>query len=146
MWPFKKKDAGELNLPPLNPPKPRSGMGINDEELINKEIPSELPPLEEPAIKVPEKETEVTEVPVETEPVSPTLRQRGNNVFIKTETHKEILTGLVDISADFENIDDEIDSVIETKTERYEKIDALQNNLEEVSKKFMLIDQTLFGG
>lgn len=149
MWPFKKKDISSLDLPPLNPPRPSSFTANKETELIRGEVPSEIPPLDLPAIKVPEKEVteeDISETPVEMEPVQPALKPRGNNVFIKTETHKEILTGLTDISADFDSMNEEIENVIETKTERYEKIDALQSNLEEVSKKFIMIDQTLFGG
>jgi hypothetical protein len=143
MWPFSKKESRSLDLPPLNAPKPnfKGEIEIIPDELL--EIPNELPQLQEKTMMTfPEKEIEQPMVHVE----RPKKTIETKDVFIKTETHKSIISGINEVVFDFDRINNEIERITDIKTSRYEKIDGLQSTLEEVGKKLMTIDQSLFGG
>src|SRR3989338_11629394 len=149
MWPFKTKKIETLQLPPL-PGK----FDNEDISLLPEEIPEEIPPLEElkneqqasPDIEgepMPE-----TEMPFQQ--VNIAKKQRfvmpSSEKFITMDRYKEILTQLVSTNEELSSVDSEFSRVMKLKEEKDSEIDALQNSLEETSKKMMLMENTLFGG
>ena len=129
-------------------------------DLIPESIPDELPPLEikSKVITMPMKD--MTSVSKEM-PLFPEIPQQQmevvskqqivrriepRNKFIEQQQFKSIMSGLHQVVMDFDNVDIEIEKSIELKDMKYEKMDGLQSTLEEVSKKLMQIDATLFGG
>jgi hypothetical protein len=141
MWTFRKKEAQDMNM---QVPKPK-----NSDEI--ELIPEELPELEtkqnsfvEPAEgalfpEIPEERVLKTSKPL-------AIKKGPIEKFIKTETHNNIFSQISEIMTDFDNMDFEISRVIDIKDQRNTKIDNLQDSLEDVSKKLMSIDNTLFGG
>jgi hypothetical protein len=145
MWPFKKKGVETLDLPPL----PRKG----DEEITllpeNGVVPEELPLLQKPSrIEMPQKEIPVTET-ISSMP-KPATRKVSKAVisekFMRMDDYKKVLGEINEIDSGFDNIESEVSRIVEVKDSRHEKIDMLQGTLEDVSKKLIIIENTLFGG
>ena len=149
MWPFKKKRMDVLELPPL--PKKE----LENISFLPEYIPEDLPPLElknEPErpkneISMPENEIsaeeqspEVIQVPVKREKSSVPRK------FLKMDKYHFILSEITGLNNNFDSISFEISKVCELKEKRDSRIDELQISLEDVSKKLMFIDNTLFGG
>lgn len=146
MWPFKKKTVKALNLPPL-PPLEREPEEIT---LLPEEgqIPEELPALELPGMKSEPSEI-VTEEPIVTAQMpklAKRLVEQPEDKFIKIEEFKTLLQKINEITMDFDDIDDGIEKVIELKDERGNRIDNIQDTLEEIGKKLIFIEDTVFGG
>ena len=132
MWPFKKKQAEPLELPFLemsNEPAKDVVLYSDDKSEARENI-----------IPLPEKTV------VENEPVQATISQKKGDVFIKTETHKAIIETINDVSYDLENVNKDVTRISSIKENRYERINDLQSSFDDISKKLMIVDQTLFGG
>jgi hypothetical protein len=137
MWLFKsKKQATPVQISPVPMPE--------KEEI--ELIPEELPPLEGSmpvsTIQVPSKGPVFPEIPEEREMKVEIIKDK----FIKTAVFNDTTAGINSIQTDFANMDFEIARVVQLKSERDGKIDALQDTLEEIGKKLMHIEQTIFGG
>ena len=129
-------------------------------DLIPERIPDELPPLEMTlkAISMPMKNMtslskemplfpEIPQEQMEVVSKQQVIRRiESTNKFIEQQQFKSIISGLTQVTYDFDNVDIEIEKAMELKEMKYEKMDGLQSTLEEVSKKLMQIDATLFGG
>lgn len=161
MWPFKKKKLVLPELPSQAIPIPKKEEEI---ELLAEDVPAELPALKampKPISKAPIPKTapptlppmkplpnlpvQEKEIAVE-KPVSMPIEVIEKHGFIDMEKYKEIMMEINSTAIDFDNIEFEVGRVIELKDERNEKIDDLQDNLEEIGKKLMDIENTLFGG
>ncbi len=143
MWPFRKKEVKGIELPLFTASKSKEIIELLPEEFI----PEELPPLD--VKMVPAKPEAAYKGPVfPTLPAHrPMVKERGvTQPFISTELYKDILSQINNTSVDFDKIDFEIGRAIEFNETRSEKTDGLQRSLEEISKKLLYVDATLFGG
>ena len=66
--------------------------------------------------------------------------------FLRADNFKHIASEISSINIDFDNINLEISKTSEIREARNTKTDSLQNTLEEVGKKLMYVEKTLFGG
>lgn len=144
---FKKK---KLVLPEL---PAKSGVKKEEEtEILSDAVfPDELPELEIKSKTFESPETELDEVSLDAKPISmPKMREIGKEKlergFVSTEKYKEILSEINAIKIDFDNVDFWIARAAELNSQRNEKTDAMQNDLEEISKRLMFIEDALFGG
>ncbi len=149
MWPFKSKKIETLQLPPL-PSKIDDG----DISLLPEEIPEEIPPIEELKTNqtpVWEANPDVEEFPeIPSQPVNAVKKGRivvpKVEKFITMGRYREILTQLVSTNEELNDVESEFSKVMKLKEEKDSRIDALQNSLEETSKKMMSMENMLFGG
>ncbi len=137
VWPFKKKKVEPLELPfldvPSEPAKDVVLYSSNEKESDLKENTST-------PVEIEQKEE------IQPEQVQQTMNSRITSIFIKTETHKLIVEDINDLSNNLDTLSKEIVQNTSTKDSRYEKINELQSCFDDVSKKLMVIDQSLFGG
>ncbi len=157
VWPFNKKKQVATDLPPF--------LDSNAKEQEIELIPEELPPLEikgqvmeesKPMMsgrEIMQTETMIPTAASEEIITTPITRSRPTMIkhepmqkFIKMDTHSRILSNISSITADLNGINTELNHADNVKTSRYEKIDDLQSSLEDISKKLMQIDNSLFGG
>jgi hypothetical protein len=150
MWLFKKKEASKIELPPLPGLQPQKSDEI---ELLPEEemVPEELPPLEV-KMQMPSQESRPQPIQI-TMPVAEQRAVRAQKPtreliqrFLKTDDFQSVVLELNGISNDFDTMDYEIERIVELKTIRNQKIDGLQSTLEDVSKKLIFVENTLFGG
>ncbi len=139
MWPFKERNT--TKLAPIS-----SSKGVDEITLLPEDgIPDELPTLQESApiqsIQIPIS----IDMPKREEPVKRPQIMPAEK-FLKMDKYKGILLGINDVNSEFDNIDSEISKVIDLKDSRNTKIDSIQDNLEDVGKKLMFIENSLFGG
>lgn len=146
MWPFKKKKFEALDLPPLPKQEDKEIMPTMTEEeplMQFPEVPSEDIPDEIPPLELNEEQEGVSE------PVIETAKQEKyviKHKFMKISKYQEIMGEIMNLNNNFSNIDYGISRVFELKGSRDSRIDSLQISLEDVSKKLILVDDTLFGG
>lgn len=142
MWSFKKKRNLELAQ------NPEEEITLLPEE--GAFVPEELPELEisakEEAITMPIKELPSVRIIKTERPSKIMAKEEEIDRFMKMDRFKGVVSKINDMNIDFSSMEGEINRAVELKEQRNEKINNLQNTLEDVSKKLMLIDNTLFGG
>ena len=143
MFGFKKKQKAEA------PALPALKLPTADEESVilsqETDLPDELPPLEDkPRVNIPEKIE--LDVPVEKKEMPVQKMQGKKETFIKSESHNIIVSAFDDASNIAEDIDTDISNSVSVLEARNSKTDALQHNLEEVSKKLIDAERMIFGG
>ena len=142
MWLFKKKKNLELSS------NPEEEITLLPEE--GSFVPEELPELEisgkEELVKMPVKEMPSIAMPKLQKPAMRTTTEEIMDRFMKMDRFKGMVSEINNINVDFSSIEGGIARVVELKTQRNDKIDNLQNTLEDIGKKLMLIESTLFGG